>query len=344
MARLFRVARRALSETARERRQLGRTDVTLSPIGLGCWQFSQGRGISAGMWAVIGQATIERIVAASLAGGVDWFDTAQAYGNGRSEQTLATALHDLDVRPGAVVVATKWLPILRRAANITRTIDVRLSCLQGYPIDLYQVHQPWSLSSIGEQMRAMAALVHDGRVRAVGVSNFSAAQMERASAALQAEGLPLASNQMQISLLDRRIERNGVLESARRLGVTLIAYSPLAQGLLSGRFHDDPAETRALPRVRRLSFSPAGRSYRAENLARTRPLIDELRRVATAHDATPSQIALAWLIAAYGDTVVAIPGATRPEQAADNAGAMHIELADDELTRLDEASKRVARR
>jgi aryl-alcohol dehydrogenase-like predicted oxidoreductase len=326
-----------------ERRQLGQTDVTLSPIGLGCWQFSQGRGITGGMWAVIDRATIDRIVAASLADGVDWFDTAQVYGNGRSEQTLATALHDLDVRPGAVVVATKWLPILRRASNIARTIDARLSCLQGYPIDLYQVHQPWSLSSIGEQMHEMAALVHDGRVRAVGVSNFSAAQMERASAALQSKGLPLASNQVQISLLDRRIERNGVLEAARRLGVTLIAYSPLAQGLLSGRFHDDPSQTRTLPRVRRLSFSPAGCSYRPENLARTRPLIDELRRVATAHDATPSQIALAWLITHYGDTVVAIPGATRPEQAADNAGAMHIELAHDELTRLDEASKRVAR-
>jgi aryl-alcohol dehydrogenase-like predicted oxidoreductase len=326
-----------------EPRQLGQTEITLSPIGLGCWQFSQGRGITAGMWAVIDQATIDRIVAASLADGVDWFDTAQVYGNGRSEQTLATALHGLDVLPGAVVVATKWLPILRRASNIARTIDARLSCLQGYPIDLYQVHQPWSLSSIGEQMHAMAALVHDGRVRAVGVSNFSAAQMERASAALQSKGLSLASNQVQISLLDRRIERNGVLEAARRLGVTLIAYSPLAQGLLSGRFHDDPSQTRTLPRVRRLSFSPAGRSYRPENLARTRPLIDELRRVATAHDATPSQIALAWLITHYCDTVVAIPGATRPEQAADNAGAMHIELAHDELTRLDEASKRVAR-
>ena len=325
-----------------ERRRLGRTDIALSPIGLGCWQFSQGRGVTAGMWAVLDQPTIDRIVAVSLAGGVDWFDTAQVYGNGRSEQALAAALRDLDVRPGTVVVATKWLPILRRASNIARTIDTRIACLGGYPIDLYQVHQPWSLSSIEDQMHEMARLVHAGRVRAVGVSNFSAAQMARAAAALQTEGLPLASNQVRISLLDRSIERNGVLEAARGLGVTLIAYSPLAQGLLSGRFHDDPAQVRALPRVRRLAFSPAGRAYRPESLARTRPLIDELRRVASAHGATPSQVALAWLITRYGDTVVAIPGATRPEQAADDAAAADVALTVAELALLDDASARVA--
>ena len=327
-----------------ERRRLGQTAVTLSPIGLGCWQFSQGRGITAGMWAVIDQATIDRIVAASLAGGVDWFDTAQVYGNGRSEEALATALRDLDVRPGAVAVATKWLPVLRRASDIARTIDARLACLQGYPIDLYQVHQPWSVSSVAAQMHEMAALVHAGRIRAVGVSNFSAVRMERADAALRAEGLRLASNQVRISLLDRRIESNGVLEAARRLGVTLIAYSPLAQGLLTGRFHDDAAAVARLPRVRRFGFSPAGRRYRPGNLARTRPLIDVLRQVARAHDATPAQVALAWLVTRYGDTVVAIPGATRPEQAADNAGAMGITLTGKERARLDDASESVARR
>ena len=121
------------------------------------------------------------------------------------------------------------------------TIGTRIECLAPYPIDLFQVHIPWSLSSVAAQMREMAELVRAGKVRAVGVSNFSASQMARAGAALQAEGLPLASNQVRINLLDRSIESNGVLDLAGGTGVTLIAYSPLAQGVLTGRFHDDPA-------------------------------------------------------------------------------------------------------
>jgi aryl-alcohol dehydrogenase-like predicted oxidoreductase len=311
---------------------------------LGCWQFSQGKGLTGGMWAVLDQRTIDEVVAQSLRGGVDWFDTAQIYGNGRSERALSTALHDADVQPGAVAVATKWWPILRTAADIARTIDTRLDCLQGYPIDLYQVHQPWSLSSIGAQMREMAALARAGQIRSIGVSNFSAAQMWRASEALRAEGMILASNQVQISLLDRRIERNGVLETARSLGITLIAYSPLAKGLLSGKFHADPGLAGSLPRDRRLSVSPAGRAYRPRNLARTRALIEELQTIAVAQDATAAQVALAWLIARYGHSVVAIPGASRPDQASANAAAMGLTLTGNEMARLDDVSGRLARR
>jgi aryl-alcohol dehydrogenase-like predicted oxidoreductase len=325
-------------------RRLGKTDIEVSPIGLGCWQFSQGKGFSGRMWAALDQRTTDAVVRTALEGGVTWFDTAEAYGRGRSELALSTALHDLDVRPGKVVVATKWLPNPRTAANIAKTIDTRLRCLQGYPIDLYQVHNPFSFSPIPAQMREMAKLLRVGKVRSIGVSNFSARQMELASRTLQAEGLVLASNQVSISLLDRRIEANGVLAAARRLGVTLIAYSPLAQGLLTGKFHADPALVGSLPAGRRMRWSPAGRAFRPENLTRTTPLIDELRRVGTAHGVSAAQVALAWLITFYGETVVAIPGASRPQQAAEGAAAMGVDLTADELARINALSARLARR
>ena len=134
------------------KRRLGRTDIEISPIGLGCWQFSQGKGLTGSMWAVLDQAAINSVVGTALEGGISWFDTAEAYGGGQSERALATALHDLKVQPGEVVIATKWLPILRTAANIPRTIDTRLTCLQGYPIDLYQIHLPWSCARSGNRM------------------------------------------------------------------------------------------------------------------------------------------------------------------------------------------------
>ncbi len=221
-------------------RTLGQTDLEISPIGLGCWQFSQGKNLTGRMWSVLDQGTMDAVVAAALDGGVTWFDTAQAYGNGASERALSAALQRRGVEPGAVVVATKWLPIAKPARDIPRTIGTRIGCLQPYPIDLFQVHSPGSLSSIPAQMREMAKLVHAGKVRSIGVSNFSAKQMAQAAAALRDEGLTLASNQVRINLLDRRIESNGVLAAAQGLGVTLIGYSPLAQGALTGRYHDDP--------------------------------------------------------------------------------------------------------
>ena len=325
-------------------RKLGKTDVEVSPIGLGCWQFSQGKGVTGRMWSVLDQGTMDGVVGAALRGGITWFDSAQAYGNGASEQALSTALRHLDVEPGRVVVATKWLPILKTAGNIPRTIGTRIECLRPYPIDLFQVHIPWSVSSIPAQMREMAKLVRAGKVRAVGVSNFSASQMARASEALQAEGLPLASNQVRVNLLDRGIESNGVLDSARRLGVTLIAYSPLAQGILTGRYHDDPALVRALPRRRRSRLSPSSRFLTAEGLARSAPLVAELRAAGESHGASMAQVALAWLVTHYGDTVVAIPGASRPEQAAAAAAAMDLRLTEAEMTSIDGISAAVARR
>jgi aryl-alcohol dehydrogenase-like predicted oxidoreductase len=139
---------------------------------------------------------------------------------------------------------------------------------------------------------------------------------------------------MRYSLLDRRIERNGVLAAAKELGITVIAYSPLAQGILSGKFHDDPALV-ASSGVRRYT-----KEFRAGGLEKSKPLIEELKSIAKAHGATPSQVALAWTVQFHGETVVAIPGATKERHVADNVGAMQLDLSQSELGKLDELSRR----
>jgi aryl-alcohol dehydrogenase-like predicted oxidoreductase len=325
-------------------RPLGSTDLTISPIGLGCWQFSQGKNLTGKMWSVLDQATMDDIVATALRGGISWFDTAQAYGDGASECALAEGLRHADVEPGSVVVATKWMPLLKPARDLRRNIDARIACLSPYSVDLYQVHIPWSVSPVAAQMREMAALVRAGKARAIGVSNFSAKRMAQAGAALQAEGLPLASNQVRINLLERSIETNGVLDLAREHSVTLIAYSPLAQGVLTGRYHDDPAKARALPWGRRSRLVPTSRFLTPEGLARSAPLIAELRVVGEAHGATPAQVALAWLVTYYDGAVVAIPGASRPEHAAEAAAAMDLRLTAAEVERIDHLSAAIAHR
>ncbi len=227
----------------------------------------------------------------------------------------------------------------RTANSIERTIGDRLAALDPFPIDLHQIHFPaGNFSPIRKQVHAMARLAEAGKIRGVGVSNFTARQMELAHAALAEHGIPLASNQVQINLLHRGIERNGVLEKARRLGVTLIAYSPLASGMLTGKFHDDRSRLRNRPRVRRLI-----NGLTDKRLDRTAPLIDGLRDIAAAHSATVSQVALAWLITYYRDTVVAIPGASKPHHAEEAAGALKVKLSTEESARLAELSKEVTR-
>jgi aryl-alcohol dehydrogenase-like predicted oxidoreductase len=310
-------------------RPLGRSGLRVAPIGLGCWQFSKGKGMFGDYWSVLEDAEIRRILAEALGGGIDWFDTAESYGNGESEKALSKGLQSLGKSPGEVVIATKWNPFLRRAASIPATIGVRLEKLAPYPIDLHQVHNPLSLSPVEAQMRAMAELVREKKIRAVGVSNFSRKRMVRAHRELEKKGLPLASNQVRYSLLDRRIETNGVLELARELGITIIAYSPLAQGLLSGKFHDDPELVK-----RRSGYRKYMRAFRRRGLEKSRPVIEVLRRIAPTYGATPSQVALNWLIAFHGETVVAIPGASRAEHVLDFIAAMTFRLSAEDLEEL----------
>jgi aryl-alcohol dehydrogenase-like predicted oxidoreductase len=314
-----------------EMRPLGKTDIRVSPIGLGMMEFAGGGGLMGVAFPLIPQEQKNATVRAGLEGGINWFDTAELYGNGISEASLSTALKAAGKQDEDVLVATKWWPLLRTAGSIRRTIDARIRHLDGYSIGLYMVHQPFGLSSREAEMDAMADLVEAGRIRSVGVSNFSPEQMRRAHRALERRGLPLAVNQVHYSLLNRRIESDGVLETARELGVTIISYTPLAFGLLTGKYHKDPGLLRQKMIYWRLKLGLG--------VEKTRRIVEALERIGAAHDATPGQVALNWVIHARGDLVVTIPGVTNAAQAAENAAAMKFRLSEAEVGELDELSK-----
>jgi aryl-alcohol dehydrogenase-like predicted oxidoreductase len=319
-----------MADDTRTRRKLGRSGLEVTPIGLGTWQFSEGRGGARSTWSPLSEGDTDQIVRAALDGGIDWFDTAELYGYGRSEAGLARGLLRAGRNNGDVVIATKWNPLLRTAPSIRNTVGNRLKFLNPFGIDLYQVHFPASFSSIESEMKVMADLIEAGTIRAAGVSNYSADQMRRAHQALVNRGFVLASNQVKYSVLDRRIERNGVLEAARELEITIIAYSPLEMGLLSGRFQRDPNMLRTRPFVRRLRL--------LRLVEKSRPLVSALEEIARDHNATASQAALNWVLNFHGPGIVAIPGATKGSHARESASAMDFALSRKEMMQIDRLS------
>ena len=180
-------------------------------------------------------------------------------------------------------------------------------------------------------MDAMAELVKQGKIRYVGVSNFSAAKMRRAHAALAKHSLPLASNQIRFNLINRRPEKNGVLDAAKELNVSLIAYMPLSQGLLTGKFHKNPDLLKRVPRFRRMLLS--------RQLEKTRNLINKLEEIAGAHNCSASEVALSWAVNYHGNIIFAIPGATKTEHVLQNIGALTLKLTPDEMASLDQESR-----
>lgn len=312
------------------KRTLGKTDIEVTPIGLGMMEFAGGGGLMGSIFPVINQEEKNAAVKAGLDGGINWFDTAELYGNGVSETSLATALKAAGKANADVVVATKWWPLFRTARNIPKTIDNRIRFLNGYSIGLYMVHQPFGFSSPEAEMDEMAKLVKAGKIRSVGISNFSPDQMRRAHAQLQKYELPLAVNQVRYSLLDRSIEKNGILETAKELGVTIIAYTPLESGLLTGKYHKHPELLEKKPALWRARLR--------RNMEKSRPLVSMLEEIALRYDATAAQVALNWVINSQGDTVVTIPGVTKTSQAQESAGAMKFKLSVDEIAHLGELS------
>jgi aryl-alcohol dehydrogenase-like predicted oxidoreductase len=314
-------------------RNLGKSDLKITPVGLGCWQFSKQKNFAGKYWPSLEDDVILNVVKLSLEGGINWFDTAELYGKGASEKALAGALQKLGKKPGEIIIATKWWPVFRFASNIIKTIDDRIKALEPYPIDLHQVHMPFGFSSEKKEMEAMAELVKAKKIRYVGVSNFSAKKMRSAWETLQKAGIPLVSNQVRYSLLDRKIETNGIMDTAKELGITIIAYSPLAQGLVTGKFHDNPAL------IRNLGYRKHMPAFNSNGLAKSKPVIELVKNLAVKYQVTTSQVALNWLIFYHGETVVAIPGATKESHAQENTGAMTFRLSTEDLALLHEASK-----
>jgi aryl-alcohol dehydrogenase-like predicted oxidoreductase len=259
-------------------------------------------------------------VEASLEAGVNLFDTAAMYSAGASERRLGELTAGREV-----VIASKFPGGFRfKAEDFAEELEASLGRLGRSTIDLYQHHFPARVS-----IRAlMEEVAEAGKVQAVGVSNYSAEQMRQAHAALSERGIPLASNQVEYSLLQRRPEVNGVLDACRELGVTLIAYTPLAGGMLTGKYSttNRPAGfyRRILPR------------YRRKALEAMQPVVQMLTEIGDRYSKTPSQVALRWLI--ENPTVLPIPGAKNGRQAAANAGALTFSLSPDEVQALDDAT------
>jgi aryl-alcohol dehydrogenase-like predicted oxidoreductase len=327
-----------------EKRQLGTTGIEITPIGLGCMQFGNMKGVL-GFFKTPPQDEINKIVKIALDGGINWFDTAEAYGKGKSERALSKALSNAGKNSDAII-ATKWFPMTpfpgldvpafpRTAKNITKNIYKRQECLAPYKIDLFQIHRPRSVSPIEKQMDVMAGLVKAGKIRAIGISQFSEAQMRRAHNALLKHQLTLASNQVHFNLLHREPESNGVLKAAKELNITLIAWSPLESGVLTGKFHDNPELLKRMPLFRKL--------YYTKSLEKSRPLINLLKEIAKSYSCSAAEVALSWLVNFYGNIVVAIPGATKTGQAKQNVGALNLKLTKQEMDKLDEVSRGIKR-
>ncbi|WP_338038482.1 aldo/keto reductase [Neosynechococcus sphagnicola] len=230
-----------------------------------------------------------------------------------------------------VLIATKYFPLPWRftATAVTEALTASLRRLQVNQVMLYQVHWPfdWLLGQT-TLLNTLAAAVKEGTIAAVGVSNYSAVQMQQAHELLAAQGIPLAANQVCYSLLTRQIEHNGILQMARDLDVTILAYSPLAQGLLSGKYTGDRTHLQGARRIDP-RFSGSG-------IAKISPLLTLMQELAAKYTKTPAQVALNWLIAQ--GNVLPIPGAKNAKQARENAGALGWCLNPDEIAQLDQVS------
>lgn len=304
---------------------LGRSELMVPRMGIGVMTWGDAKGLARFHPAKMAYGGAEGLdeergaFDASLAAGVTLFDTAAMYSGGASERRLGELARDTPA-----MIATKFPPGLRATAeDLPKALEASLTRLDRNVVDLYQHHFPTNRVDIPRLMGFMADAVDAGKVKAVGVSNYSAEQMRIAHAALAERGIPLASNQVEYSLLHRQPESNGVLDLCRELGVTLIAYTPLAGGALTGKY-----ET-AKPRGLRRFMMPY---YRGDNPKSVSKVVALLREIGGRYGKSPAQVAIRWLI--ENECVLPIPGAKNSRQAMANAETLLFRLSADEIEAL----------
>jgi aryl-alcohol dehydrogenase-like predicted oxidoreductase len=304
-------------------------DFTLPVMGLGTWAWGD-----RSTWGMNGYDrsynfdTIREAYRASVNAGIAFLDTAEVYGRGESERIIARLLEEDRARRDGVVVATKFLPLpwkLAVSSALLAALEASLARLKMPWVHLYQIHGPVSLRSHAAMAAALARVHRAGLVRAVGVSNYSEREVRAIHAALASHGVPLATNQVEFSLLRTAPESDGLLGACKELGVVVLAYSPLAQGRLTGKY------TVANP-------PPGRRTFSDFPMPEIEPVVAELRRIGARYGGkTPSQVALNWVI---GKGAVPIPGAKSKRQAEENAGALGWRLSAEDAAALDRVGKR----
>jgi aryl-alcohol dehydrogenase-like predicted oxidoreductase len=307
----------------------GNSGIDVPQLGIGTWAW--GDRCFWGYGKDYGEADVRRAFDASIDLELAFFDTAEVYGLGESERLLGKFLRSLAPETAKQVrIATKYMPLPWRVGKniVHNAISDSLARLQVDAIDLYQVHQP--VSFLMKQEVLMAALAEEfkqGRIKAIGVSNYSARQMRETHDFLGRRGIRLAVNQVQYSLLARQIEENGVLDTAEELGITILAYSPLAQGLLTGKY-----KSQRPPKGMR-QFDPR---FGDRGLFTIEPVVKLLRKTGEQFGRSPAQVALNWLM--QKGKVIPIPGAKNAEQVKHNAGALDWALSEEDVYALDRAS------
>jgi aryl-alcohol dehydrogenase-like predicted oxidoreductase len=309
---------------------LGQSNLRVPRMGVGAMVWGDPKGLArlhpaqTAYGGSHGYEEEKRALEVSLEAGVNLFDTAAMYSLGAAERRLGELARGKDV-----LIATKYPSGFSfRVEDFPKELEATLARLGRDCVDLYQHHFPNTRLSIPKLMDLAARAVEAGKVKAVGVSNYSAGQMREAHAALAKHGIPLASNQVEYSLLHRKPEVDGVLDACRELGITLIAYSPLAGGRLTGKYSAQHTASgffrRVLPQFNRKS------------LEAIQPVLKLLHEIGDRYSKTPSQVAIRWLI--ENPMVLPIPGAKNGKQAAENAGALSFALTPEEVEMLSRAT------